>query len=460
MLKVRYGCTRQIGEYLTGLAPFVLVVAVELGALLAVIAFAVPSGPIRTASALFLTGVLLFAFHVMLAPLASGHAIEDGVLRLRYGLFPFALRVDLRLGEIVEAKPAEAKVDAGAALGPRFAAAEQRIQAAFSAHGLVLLRLREPRPISISPFQRPTAREILVNVDAPGPFLESLRQEAQPAPYLPLPQAAAGAPSASPVLVARKPRATSALSKLQPAVHLRGLTRRFGGFVAVDGLDLLVSEGELFGFLGSNGAGKTTTIRMLVGLLRPTSGAIHIIGRDPWAEPLQCRVALGYVPDSPVFYERLTGREYLAFVAQLRGITRGASTQRIDALLELLELSNSADVMCAAYSFGMRRKLALAAALIHEPSVLVLDEPLTGLDPRSARKVKDLLRERANAGTTVFFSTHDLATAAEVCDQVAIMHRGRLVGLGPVNELRERTDAPDLEQAFLTLTSQEAAECH
>jgi ABC-2 type transport system ATP-binding protein len=247
------------------------------------------------------------------------------------------------------------------------------------------------------------------------------------------------------------------------AIRAQQLTRRFRQVTAVDGLDLAVQRGEIYGFLGVNGAGKTTTMKMLVGLLQPDEGQIWIDGHDMWnersekssGESLAAKAALGYVADRTMLYERLTGHEFLAFLAQLRGIPRYEADERIERLLALLELKERAQSAYGAYSFGMKRKLALAGALVHNPAVLILDEPLNGLDPLSARRLKDLFIELAAGGTTIFLSTHDLATAESICHRVGIIQRGRLLVEGSAAELREIAAASNLEDVFLSLTERE-----
>lgn len=237
-------------------------------------------------------------------------------------------------------------------------------------------------------------------------------------------------------------------------IHTKNLTRRFHTLNAVDNLNLSISGGEIYGFLGSNGAGKTTAIKMLVGLLEPSAGQAWIAGHDVWAEPLAAKAASGYVADRAILYERLTGREFLNFLGQMRGIALLEAEKRIEHLLDLLDLTEHKDRLCGSYSFGMKRKLALAGALLHQPQVLILDEPLNGLDPRSARRLKDLFIELAAGGTTILLSTHDLATAETVCHRVGIIHRGRLLAEGSATELAQMSAAPDLEAVFLTLTAE------
>jgi ABC-type multidrug transport system ATPase subunit len=238
------------------------------------------------------------------------------------------------------------------------------------------------------------------------------------------------------------------------AIRSENLTRSYKGFVAVDNLNLAVLQGEIYGFLGSNGAGKTTTMKMLVGLLKPDAGRVCIAGHDVWKESLAAKSAFGYVPDHTMLYDRLTGREFLDFLAQIRGIREQETDKRLEQLLDILELKDRADTACSTYSFGMKRKLAIAGALIHEPQVLILDEPLNGLDPLSARRLKNLFAELAANGTTIFLSTHDLVTAESICHRVGIIHKGRLLVEGSSTELRQIADAPGLEDAFLSLTGE------
>ncbi|MBC7338294.1 MAG: ABC transporter ATP-binding protein [Firmicutes bacterium] len=233
-----------------------------------------------------------------------------------------------------------------------------------------------------------------------------------------------------------------------------GLCKRYGTLTAVDGLNLEVGPGELFGFLGPNGAGKTTTIRMLTGLLRPTAGRVFIGGYDVQREPVRAKALLGYVPDEPVLYEKLTGREFLTFMADLYRVDGSRRNERIPELLELFGLTERGDDLIQSYSRGMRQKIAVAGALVHEPRVLVLDEPTVGLDPRSARVLKDVLRALTGRGVTVFMSTHVLEIAERMCTRVGIIDRGRLIACGTMEELRAqaREDSATLEDIFLKLT--------
>jgi ABC-2 type transport system ATP-binding protein len=237
-------------------------------------------------------------------------------------------------------------------------------------------------------------------------------------------------------------------------LSINGLTKRFDGFTAVDGLTLEVRAGELFGFLGPNGAGKTTTIKMMCGLLRPTSGTVLVGGFDLAREPLRAKALLGLVPDDPVLYKKLTGREYVRFVGELYSVAAAGLEKRIDHLLELLDLTEQADNLIETYSHGMKQKAALMAALVHDPKLVILDEPTVGLDPRSARTVKDVLRALCTMGKTVFMSTHILEIAERVCDRVGIINKGKLAAVGTIADLKSRSGegGASLEDIFLELT--------
>jgi ABC-2 type transport system ATP-binding protein len=239
-------------------------------------------------------------------------------------------------------------------------------------------------------------------------------------------------------------------------IQLHHVTRCYGRKVAVDGLDLRIPKGELFAFLGPNGAGKTTTIKMMVGLLQPNSGQIRIGGFDLTTHTREANLHTGYVPDEPYLYDKLTGREFLQFVADLYGLPAAKTNASIDEQIETFALAEFVDHLTESYSHGMKQRLVFAAALLHHPSVLIVDEPMVGLDPRSMRLVKDLLRSKAQTGTTVFMSTHTLAIAEEIADRIGVIMNGRLRFLGTVEELRNQLacDA-SLEQLFLTLTESE-----
>jgi len=235
-------------------------------------------------------------------------------------------------------------------------------------------------------------------------------------------------------------------------IETRGLTKRYGETLAVENLDLQIAGGEIFGFLGPNGAGKTTTIKILVGLLQPTSGQAYIAGYDVQTQPLQAKALVGFVPDTPFLYEKLTGIEFLRFIGQLYNLEPKQAKRRAEELLTMFDLADRAGDLVQGYSHGMRQKLTLAAALIHDPQVFFLDEPTVGLDPKSARQVKDLLRQLTSQGTCIFMSTHILEIAERMCDRVGIIDRGRLIACGTMEELRAVGGTGTLEDIFLQVT--------
>jgi ABC-2 type transport system ATP-binding protein len=237
-------------------------------------------------------------------------------------------------------------------------------------------------------------------------------------------------------------------------IRLNGLTKKYGRFTAVDGINLTVPEGELFGFLGPNGAGKTTTLRMIAGILKPTAGTVEIAGDDIQARPLHAKARLGFIPDRPYVYEKLTGAEFLRFVAALYGQSGAEVETRADELLELFELTPWKHELVESYSHGMRQKLIISSALVHRPAVIVVDEPMIGLDPRSAKLLKDLFRQFVERGGTVLMSTHTLEIAETMCDRIAIIQKGKIAAQGTMDELRAQTESGNmsLEDLFLKIT--------
>lgn len=241
-------------------------------------------------------------------------------------------------------------------------------------------------------------------------------------------------------------------------IELEQLTKRFGSFTAVRAIDLVVPRGELFGFLGPNGAGKTSTLRMIAGILRPTAGRVRLAGFDVTTDPVAAKAQLGFIPDRPFIYEKLTGAEFLRFVAGLYGQTGADVERRGQELLALFDLESWRDERVESYSHGMRQKLIVASAFVHRPPIIVVDEPMVGLDPKAARILKELFRAYVARGHTIMMSTHTLEVAEELCDRIAIMQAGVIRACGTMTELRGHAlDGDDgLESIFLRLTGARA----
>jgi ABC-2 type transport system ATP-binding protein len=244
-------------------------------------------------------------------------------------------------------------------------------------------------------------------------------------------------------------------SREVPIVELKHVTKRFGDTVAVDSLDLSLPPGTLFGFIGPNGAGKTTTIKLITGLLQPTSGRVFVNGIDIRHEPERAKRLIGYVPDNPFLYDVLTGREFLRFVGRLYRMDASLVERRIGELFELFQVGSWGDFRAEEYSHGMRQKIVISAALLHQPKLIVIDEPMVGLDPKSIRLVKRILEYQSRMGTAIFMSTHTLAVAEEISSLVGIIDRGRVIAQGTVAELRRlsRERHRTLEDLYLELTT-------
>jgi len=238
------------------------------------------------------------------------------------------------------------------------------------------------------------------------------------------------------------------------AVALRQVVKSFGNISAVGNVDLEIRPGEIFGLLGPNGSGKSTAMKMLLGLVQPDAGSVEVFGIDVKKDPVTVKRQVGYVPESPRLYEFLTGLEYLDFICDVFGMTTEEKKERISEYLKALDLEGREGDMISGYSQGMKQKVALISALLHKPKLLILDEPLNGLDPKSARIVKDLLHELKAQGVTTLMSTHVLEIAEAICDRIAIMYQGRILALGSMDELRQKASLPGsgLEDVFLKLT--------
>jgi ABC-2 type transport system ATP-binding protein len=237
-------------------------------------------------------------------------------------------------------------------------------------------------------------------------------------------------------------------------IAIHDLVKRYGTFAAVDGISLDVASGEIHGFLGPNGAGKTTTIRMVAGLLKPTSGRIVVNGHDLAAEPASAKASLGFIPDRPFLYEKLTAGEFLRFHGGLYGLDGASVGERVHEMLELFELRRWENELVESFSHGMKQRLVMCAAFLHRPQAVLVDEPMVGLDPRGARLIKDIFRRMSARGVAILMSTHTLEVAQEMCDRISIILQGRIIACGTVAEVRAMAGNPDdqLTSVFLKLT--------
>jgi len=240
-------------------------------------------------------------------------------------------------------------------------------------------------------------------------------------------------------------------------IEIINLTKDYGTTIAVNNLSLNVASGEIYGFIGPNGAGKTTTIRMMGGIIAPTSGNVIIDGYDMAKNPVDAKKIIGFVPDRPFLYEKLTGREFLKFSSDLYSVDSTIFEQKSESLLKQFALWDWANEVIEAYSHGMKQRLIIAAALLHDPKVLIIDEPMVGLDPAAVRMVKDILRQLAGENVTIFLSTHTLSMAEDLCHRIGVIHKGTLLAQGTLPQLNEaaKTGEAKLEEVFLNLVSQE-----
>jgi ABC-2 type transport system ATP-binding protein len=243
-------------------------------------------------------------------------------------------------------------------------------------------------------------------------------------------------------------------------ISINHVTKRYGSFTAVDNISITVPEGSIFAFLGTNGAGKTTTIRMITGVIKPSAGTIRVGDFDIQNDPVKAKMLMGVIPDRPHLYGRLSGREFLQFMAELYKVNRNDATTRIDELLQVYDLIEWQHELIDTYSHGMKQRLMMSAAQIHNPKVLIIDEPMVGLDPPSARSFKDHLRQCAKNGQTIFMSTHSLSVAEEIADTLAIIKKGKILASGTLQNLFERAHhgSNDLEKVFLDIISEDRTE--
>ncbi len=241
-------------------------------------------------------------------------------------------------------------------------------------------------------------------------------------------------------------------------IELKDLTKAYGNYSAVQRLNLTIGKGEIFGFIGPNGAGKTTTIKMMGGVMAPTEGSVTIAGIDMQAQPQEAKRRIGFIPDRPFLYEKLTGLEFLRFTADIYGVSERRFPDKAAATLAMFSLTDWSNELIESYSHGMKQRLIMAAALLHEPQVLIVDEPMVGLDPLAIIMVKNLFRQLASQGVAIFMSTHTLKVAEDICDRIGILNRGRLIASGTTDDLRREANVSnaDLEMVFLNLTGHSA----
>lgn len=236
-------------------------------------------------------------------------------------------------------------------------------------------------------------------------------------------------------------------------IEISDLTKRFGSKIAVNKISFNVRSGEIFGFLGPNGAGKTSTIKMIVGLMSPNEGEIEVAGVNVISDPLESKRKFSYVPDNPDIYDNMTGLQYLNFLSDIYNLSKDERKERIKRYSDEFEMTGNLNDYISGYSHGMKQKICLIGALIHEPEVFILDEPMVGLDPKSAFRLKELMRDRCNNGKSVFFSTHAMEVAEKICDRLAIIKEGKIIAMGTLDEIKEQAkDEGSLEQIFLELT--------
>lgn len=238
---------------------------------------------------------------------------------------------------------------------------------------------------------------------------------------------------------------------------LKNLTKKFGTFTAVNNINLHINEGDLYGFLGPNGAGKTTTIKMITGLLSPTFGNIYLNGSDVWQFPIESKMKIGYIPDQPFLYDKLTGREFLYFSGGLYNLTKDILRNKIEELIELLKIGNWINKRTEEYSQGMNQRITIASAFLHDPKLIIIDEPMIGLDPQSAFIVKKFFVEKVKSGTTIFMSTHSLNVVEEICTKVGIINKGAIIFDDSINSLHKLKEdrSNNIEDLFIQLTNEE-----
>ncbi len=383
---------------------------------------------------------------VLTAPLFTQHQLDQKGLAVRYGITRWMIERDW----VASVEPVHQNLSGFEPLAGSFDEENSRMLACFSEQGQVMIRLKQPQLFPLGFGRQAESDTLLINADRAERlcdlmgFFTGVDPVETPGTTTPLVPAAVTPATSTETVPATAVTGDTVLS-------LKGLTRQFGSMTAVDALDLNVARGEIVGLLGCNGAGKTTTIKMMTGLLAPSQGSITINGFNLWQDDLAAKKHFGYVPDHAAFYGMLSGREQLEFTAQVRGMALDEADRTIDELLETLDLAGAQNRSNETYSLGMKRKLSLAAALLHTPALLILDEPFNGLDPWASQQLKNMLRAARDQGMAILLSTHDLATAEQFCDRVAVIHQGRKLADRSVTDLV--AEFGSLQDAFFSLTS-------
>lgn len=403
---------------------------------------------------------LLYAIHAVTRVLRTKHRVLRDRLLLAFGRFRLEIpRENLRSAGLLPSVPSS--VAAAAQAWPAYRPEEGTLYVVPHQKGPVELKLVAPQTARLCRFSPPVEfSRVVLAVDEPQTFLEAVgcpgADGASP-PQLPEDRAPSlDAERRAGLAAVRETPADPLQDKPagEAAILLEHLTKRYGDFTAVNEVSLSVQPGEILAFLGSNGAGKSTTIRMMTGVLRPTAGRVLVYGRDVWHDGAQARRLIGYVPDTPLLYESLTAQEFLWFIGGLYDLHPREARARAEELLEMLQMTRWRDDLIRGFSLGMRRKMSIAAALMHRPRVLLLDEVTNGLDPRSARVVKDLILEQAREGVAVFLTTHILDVANELAHRFAFIDRGQVLAVGTRDEIERLLGRPcsNLEELFLALT--------
>jgi ABC-2 type transport system ATP-binding protein len=396
-----------------------------------------------------------FGFIVLTSVIRTKHTVDAQNLTLNYGSFSTKIPLSqIRRASLLQG-PLPNKVEVPS-FNPAYRSEDDTLYLLAGKKSLVEVLLASPSDAKVKTHVQFT--RVVLNLDEPAEFVAALSGGDSPST----------AESAQPTVssgtdvseLTQRFVQSAGSADEEAAIQMEGLRKVYGDFAAVKGIDLRVAPGEIFAFLGGNGAGKTTTIKMLVGLLEPTGGQAWISGHNVWTANTEARRNLGYVPDIPLLYETLTAREFLWLIAGLYEMSESVGRARAEELLAFLDMQRWGDQLIRNFSLGMKRKMAIAAALMHRPKVLLLDEVTNGLDPRASREVKDLIGQMARQGTAIFLTTHILSVVEELAHRIAIIDQGSLRALGTMAELQEQAGKPDasLEDLFLAFTGAPARE--